>query len=75
MGEGLNFRVTHLDDPVPRVPPLFYHVNPEYWITSGNGVPVTPGDIQYLPNGGGDVGGLDGDLGAHDWYFDSIDNC
>jgi alpha-beta hydrolase superfamily lysophospholipase len=45
---GGNFRVTHLDDPVPRLPPLilgFVHISPEYYINTGNNVVVTAGDI------------------------------
>lgn len=36
--EGGNYRVTHLDDPVPRLPPMFLgytHVSPEYWLSNG----------------------------------------
>lgn len=50
-GMGNNYRVSHLDDPVPGLPlkglPPFgyYHVWPQYYITSGNNVPVTVNDI------------------------------
>ncbi|KAI9768420.1 MAG: hypothetical protein M1839_004117 [Geoglossum umbratile] len=72
-------RVTHAHDPVPRVPPPqlgFTHVEPEYWITSGNGVTVVAGDIKVMPNGGGDMGSVD--LGAkddHTYYFNYITSC
>lgn len=49
--QGGNFRVTHYDDPVPRLPPLvlgFVHISPEYYIKSGNGVAVTAGDVTEL---------------------------
>lgn len=45
---GENFRVTHVDDPVPRAPPLllgYQHVTPEYYITSGNDVLPTVNDV------------------------------
>ncbi|KAH0544741.1 hypothetical protein FGG08_001108 [Glutinoglossum americanum] len=75
---GGNFRVTHTDDPAPRFPllNLYEHINPEYWITTGNNVAVTAADIQYLPNGGGDVGATLGlDFAAHGWYFNNIIAC
>ncbi|CUS15272.1 unnamed protein product, partial [Tuber aestivum] len=34
-----NYRVTHLNDPVPRLPPValgYYHISPEYWISYGD---------------------------------------
>lgn len=49
--KGGNFRVTHYDDPVPRLPPLilgFVHISPEYYIKTGNGVAVTASDITEL---------------------------
>ncbi|KAI9860576.1 MAG: hypothetical protein M1813_006000 [Trichoglossum hirsutum] len=75
--QGGNFRVTHFDDPVPRVPgtSLYAHITPEYWITSKNGVPVTAADIKYMPDGGGDVGLPNTDFDAHHWYFGHIDVC
>ncbi|KAI1367581.1 lipase [Xylaria arbuscula] len=36
---GVEWRVTHLDDPVPRLPPIVFgyaHTTPEYWLDSGN---------------------------------------
>lgn len=35
---GRHWRVTHLDDPVPRLPPMsmgYRHVSPEYWLSNG----------------------------------------
>jgi len=43
---GLNFRVTHKNDPVPKLPPAllgYRHISPEYYVTSGNEVAVTAG--------------------------------
>lgn len=36
---GAEYRVTHLDDPVPRLPPIIFnyaHTSPEYWLSDGN---------------------------------------
>lgn len=48
---GNNYRISHIHDPVPGLPikglPPFsyFHVWPQYYITSGNNVPVTVNDI------------------------------
>ncbi|KAI9042047.1 lipase family protein [Aspergillus affinis] len=80
-GQGTNYRVTHTNDIVPRVPPSllgFTHWSPEYWITSANGVTVTAADINVVEG----VGSRDGNAGeknqsvlAHSWYFNSIFKC
>lgn len=47
---GTNFRVTHLNDPVPRLPPLtlgYRHIEPEYHIFSGD-APVGPENIKVF---------------------------
>ena len=56
-GMGNNFRVSHIHDPVPGLPlkglpPLgYHHVWPQYYIKSGNNVPVTVNDIdEYNTN-------------------------
>jgi len=62
---GGNFRVTHYDDPVPRLPPLvlgFVHISPEYYINTGNGVVVTPNDTTKL-TGSINYSGNTGNLG------------
>ncbi|OCL14584.1 alpha/beta-hydrolase [Glonium stellatum] len=76
-----NYRVTHWDDPVPHLPFAilgFVHISPEYYISSGNYVPVTPADIsvfvgdnETLGNGAHDSVDVD----AHDWYFNNITSC
>ena len=81
--KGGNYRVTHYDDPVPRLPPLafgFRHISPEYYIKSGNLVPVTAQDINIYTgnlNLGGNTGSVQSltDTDAHGWYFNNISHC
>ena len=81
--KGSNFRTTHYDDPVPRLPPLilgFVHISPEYYISTGNEIPVTANDITELTgsvNFLGNTGNLGSvtDLTAHGWYFNNISAC
>lgn len=78
---GENFRVTHSDDPVPRLPPAsfnFAHISPEYWVTPANNIVPTPADIIRLDgdvNFQGNAGQKGFDSDAHLWYFGSIANC
>ncbi|KAJ5746109.1 hypothetical protein N7520_011291 [Penicillium odoratum] len=82
--QGNNYRFTHTDDPVPKLPLLamgYVHIGPEYWITSGNNVTVTTGDIEVLEgtvNLNGNTGTgvpLISDFPAHHWYFEQADEC
>ena len=82
-GMGSIYRVTHLNDPVPRLPPTalgFVHVRPEYYISSGNTVVPTPADITEF-TGSNDLRGNAGnnplalDLTAHGRYIDNIGAC
>ena len=37
--QGSEFRITHEDDPIPRLPPIIFgyrHTSPEYWVTNGD---------------------------------------
>ncbi len=78
---GGEYRVTHTDDPVPRLPPIalnYRHTSPEYWIDEGSDTVVSLNEVQYCPgysnvqcNGG--TKGLDVD--AHLWYFEAISGC
>ncbi|RAL11160.1 lipase family protein [Aspergillus homomorphus CBS 101889] len=80
-GSGSNFRVTHLNDVVPRLPPRllgYSHPSPEYWITSNTGAAVTSSAIEIIQG----VDSSDGNAGenitsvlAHLWYFISIGTC
>lgn len=50
-GHGNNYRIAHYLDPVPNLPAptigwtSYTHIWPQYYISSGNGVPVTTEDI------------------------------
>ncbi|KAL2220444.1 putative extracellular lipase, partial [Thermoascus aurantiacus ATCC 26904] len=78
---GTNYRITHTDDIVPRLPPEwagYSHYSPEYWITSPNNVTVTTADIQVIQGIDSDAGnaGTDGlSTDAHGWYFGPISAC
>ncbi|KAB2579469.1 Lipase class 3 [Lasiodiplodia theobromae] len=80
--QGNNYRVTHLNDPVPRLPTLnmgYVHVSPEYYISSANNAAVTTNDITtYEGNSnlsGNAKWGLNVDVNAHLWYFNEIAAC
>lgn len=77
---GVNVRVTHTDDPVPNLPPiwlLYRHISPEYWIQEGD-VNVTANDIEVLygiENTDGNAGQSDFNTTAHQWYLGHITAC
>jgi alpha-beta hydrolase superfamily lysophospholipase len=79
---GGNFRVTHWNDPVPKLPLLtmgYVHISPEYYINKPNKQDVNPGDIQVY-NGAvnllkGNQAWLTIDIEAHRWYFGSMYTC
>jgi hypothetical protein len=79
---GAEYRVTHADDPVPRVPPIVFsyrHTSPEYWIdpedtertVTASSVVVCQGYSNFNCNAG--TSGLD--IGAHQWYFEQTGAC
>ncbi|KAL8712802.1 MAG: hypothetical protein Q9220_003010 [cf. Caloplaca sp. 1 TL-2023] len=80
---GGNFRTTHKNDPVPRLPPLalgFVHISPEYYISTPNGVVPTANDITKYTgsvNLMGNTGNnpLNTDLSAHGFYFNTVGGC
>ncbi|PYH99491.1 alpha/beta-hydrolase [Aspergillus ellipticus CBS 707.79] len=78
---GSNYRVTHTDDIVPKLPPEllgYHHFSPEYWITSGNDVTVTDSDITEVvgvDSTAGNDGTTDDSITAHRWYFIYISEC
>ncbi|KAK7755155.1 hypothetical protein SLS62_002970 [Diatrype stigma] len=80
---GGEYRVTHTDDPVPRLPPAllnYRHTSPEYWFHTGgsNTTDYTAADAKVcegyanLACNGGTLG-LDTD--AHGYYFEDVSAC
>ncbi|KAE8134727.1 Alpha/Beta hydrolase protein [Aspergillus pseudotamarii] len=80
-GQGSNFRVTHSNDIVPRLPPrlLGYHqISPEYWIPVGNNEAVGTADIEMINEADSDMGNAGQktqSIEAHKWYTDHIYEC
>ncbi|CAD6581197.1 MAG: hypothetical protein ASARMPRED_000441 [Alectoria sarmentosa] len=80
---GGNYRTTHYDDPVPRLPPRalgFVHISPEYYIDTVTGVVPTAanvtalyGNVNLLGNTGNDRNKTD--VAAHGWYFNHVSAC
>ncbi|KAF2643139.1 alpha/beta-hydrolase [Massarina eburnea CBS 473.64] len=79
--QGNNYRVTHYNDIVPQVPPMFMdfvHISPEYYIETHNFKSVDAGNIKVLEgekNTNGNAGHMLPDVLAHLWYFNGISNC
>lgn len=79
---GGNYRVTHYNDPVPRVPLLtmgYVHVSPEYYIGTKNKVDVKGSDFQVIQGSinlfKGNAAWLITDVEAHRWYFTRMYDC
>ncbi|OAA54302.1 Lipase, class 3 [Niveomyces insectorum RCEF 264] len=84
-----HYRVTHLDDPVPQLPPLwmdFAHTSPEFWLADGGTTTTgTGGSIVYQPanvnvcvgfaNTSCNAGAPSVDIVAHLSYFEPISGC
>lgn len=80
---GGTYRVTHLDDPIPRLPPIllgYRHTSPEYWLSDGlptttnytiNDVKVCVGDANVSCNAA--TTGFD--IVSHLNYFETISAC
>ncbi|KAK0383717.1 hypothetical protein NLU13_9628 [Sarocladium strictum] len=79
---GGEYRVTHTDDPVPRLPPIIFgyrHVTPEYWLSTDaasndyplNDIRVCAGIANIGCNGG--TFGLD--IDSHGQYFIAVSSC
>jgi predicted lipase len=76
---GGNFRVTHKNDPVPKLPLLtmgYVHISPEYYINTSTQQDVKAGDISVYSGASnlfvGNQASLSFDVGAHLYYFASI---
>ncbi|KAH7115385.1 Alpha/Beta hydrolase protein [Dactylonectria estremocensis] len=78
---GGNYRVTHYNDPVPRVPPMlvgYAHISPEYYVSTPDLAPVTTADIRVCPGiKNADCNGawIIPDILAHIQYFDIMGLC
>ncbi|KAF2814910.1 alpha/beta-hydrolase [Mytilinidion resinicola] len=78
---GGNYRITHYNDIVPRVPTLiqgYVHITPEFYISKPNFKTVAASDIkEYKSNTilGGNNAWVVTDILAHTWYFNSIAQC
>jgi pimeloyl-ACP methyl ester carboxylesterase len=79
---GGNYRLTHWNDPVPKVPLLimgYVHISPEYYINKPNRQDVGAGDIQVYGGAAnlftGNQAWLIPDIEAHRWYFTTVYTC
>lgn len=84
-GLGGNYRMTHVNDPVPQLPPTwigYQHVAPEYWLKGGNAtmdeyevgdVVVCEGVGNEECNAGTGLVPVEGE--AHDHYLGDIGAC
>ncbi|KAF7167179.1 hypothetical protein CNMCM5623_000586 [Aspergillus felis] len=57
---------------------LYSTTSPEYWITSGNGMPVNTSDIQEIvgiDNKSGNLGTTGLNLADHNWYIGNMSGC
>lgn len=75
--QGSEFRITHEDDPIPRLPPIVFgyrHTTPEYWVNNGasESTDYTASDIEVCKgtaNVSCNAGTLGLDFDAHRQYF------
>lgn len=80
---GGQWRVTHRDDPVPRLPPLFTgyrHISPEYWLKGGNTdqieYPITSiMQCDGIANINCNAGTFGLNTEAHGYYFRKVGAC
>ncbi|KAH9904714.1 alpha/beta-hydrolase [Xylariomycetidae sp. FL2044] len=80
---GAERRVTHLSDPVPKLPPIllnYRHTSPELWLSTGetNTTDYAASDIKVCEGFatlGCNAGTLEFDADAHTYYFEDISAC
>lgn len=78
---GNNYRVTHLNDAVPQLPPTWFgykHVSPEYYISADTGKNVSLSSITALPGFENAMGNYQWNrmsVNAHGWYFNPVSAC
>ncbi|PNP41884.1 lipase [Trichoderma gamsii] len=80
---GGEFRVTHVDDPVPRLPPILFeyrHVSPEFWLSTGDSstIDYTISQIEVctgIANTDCNAGTSGLDVSAHSNYLEHISGC
>jgi hypothetical protein len=78
---GANCRVTHREDPVPKLPGYllgYAHTSSEYWVKSPVGAAVTTRDVKVSDgavNFSGNGGTWGGNVDDHLWYFNNIAAC
>ncbi|KAK4188230.1 Alpha/Beta hydrolase protein [Podospora australis] len=79
--KGEEYRLTHKDDPVPRLPPIIFnyrHTSPEYWFDPGSDKEVSLDEVQVCL-GHANIScnaateGLNMD--THGWYFQGLAGC
>ena len=81
--DGPEFRITHLDDPVPRLPPIIFgyrHTSPEYWLSksesTGEDYPIEEIEVcEGNRNVDCNAGTFGLNVGAHALYFGPISEC
>lgn len=75
---GGNYRITHWNDPVPRMPLVilgYVHISPEYYINKPNNQDVQSNDIKMYEgaiNRKGNSAWIAVDINAHRWYFNGV---
>jgi hypothetical protein len=80
---GRNYRMTHVNDPVPQLPPTwigYEHTSPEYWLANGTDTTddYSAGDVVLCEGVGNEscnagTGLVPVDGTAHDHYLGAID--
>ncbi|RYP68134.1 hypothetical protein DL771_006876 [Monosporascus sp. 5C6A] len=80
---GLEYRITHLSDPVPRLPPIllnYRHTSAEYWFHTGKSdtTEYTAADAKVCEGHasiGCNAGSFGLDIDSHSYYFQDISAC